>query len=118
MGRADTATIWAPGSQSVLGHKCHVRTVFCCLNPLKLDSEALGRLQNCCSLADFRRKGLMGTWGVLLCCVNPGGDFLVIWGSWELPWEDAEPPQAHPSLCMAAGSTWTCFLAPEKCFGA
>lgn len=37
----------------------------------------------------------MGTWGVL-CCVNPGGDFLVIWGSWEPPWEDAEVVGATP----------------------
>lgn len=77
MGRAHTTTIWAPSLESVSGPKCHVRTAFCRLNPLKLDPEAPGRLQNCCSSADFRRRGLMGTWGVLLCCVNPGGDFLV-----------------------------------------
>lgn len=29
-----------------------------------------------------------------------------------------EPPQAHPGLCKAVGSTWMCFLALAKCFGA
>lgn len=38
----------------------------------------------------------MGTWGVLLCCVNPGGDFLVICGSWEPLWEDADAVGATP----------------------
>lgn len=61
----------------------------------------------------------MGTWGVLLCCVSQaGGDFLVIWGSWEPLWEDAEAVGAHPGLGKAMGSTLTCLLTPEKCFGA
>lgn len=61
MGKAHTTTIWAPGLESVSGHKCRAGTALCCLNPLKSDPEALGRLQSCRSLADFRRRGLMGT---------------------------------------------------------
>lgn len=37
----------------------------------------------------------METWGVL-CCVSPGGDFLVIWGSCKPLWEDAEDVGASP----------------------
>lgn len=94
MGRAHTSIIWAPSSEPVSGHKCRVRTTFCCLN--LSDPEAPGRLQNCHSLADFRRRGVMGTWGVLLCCVNPGGDFLVVCGSWEPLWEDTDAVGATP----------------------
>lgn len=100
MGRAHTITIWAPSSESVSGHKCWVGTALCCLNPFKLDPEALGGLQNCCSLADFRRRGLRGTWG-FLCCVNPGSDFLVTWGSWEPLWEDAGAVGATPGPSQA-----------------
>lgn len=35
---------------------------------------------------------MMGTWGVLLCCAKPGGNFLEMWGSWE----DADAVGATP----------------------
>lgn len=53
-----------------------------------------------------------------MLCLPSGGDFLVIWGSWEPLWEDAEAVASHPSLSKATGSTLTCLLVLEKCFGA
>lgn len=49
---------------------------------------------------------MMGTWGILLCCVKPDGNFLEIWGSWEPLWEDADACGSHSRPILACVRLW------------